>query len=151
MSGYIYVMDRGDARKIGFSSRPEVRAFEVAASLLTPVNLIHSVYVDAPRDSERAAHYRLKKCRLDGEWFDVSIDEAIDAVEWAAANPMPMNDSLPISFKFTPEEKDMLDRLAESHGGRKAAIIAGLEALERKNGISKAQVIAAIEENWSDR
>lgn len=55
------------------------------------------------------------------------------------------------SFKFTPEEKDMLDRLAESHGGRKAAIIAGLEALERKNGLSKAQVIAAIEENWTDK
>lgn len=54
------------------------------------------------------------------------------------------------SFKFTPEEKELLDRLAESHGGRKAALIAGLQALERRNGPTKAEVMAAIDAHWEE-
>lgn len=54
------------------------------------------------------------------------------------------------SFKFTPEEKELLDRLAEAHGGRKAALIAGLEALERRNGPTKAEVLAAVAAHWQD-
>jgi hypothetical protein len=54
------------------------------------------------------------------------------------------------SFKFTPEEKELLDRLADQHGGKKDAIIAGLKALERRNGPTKQEVIAAIKANWED-
>lgn len=51
------------------------------------------------------------------------------------------------SFKFTPEEKELLDRLAEEHGGRKAVIIAGLQALDRKNDLTQKEVIEWIRRN----
>lgn len=47
------------------------------------------------------------------------------------------------SFKFAPDERELLDRMAEKHGGRKAAIMAGLERLDSE-GVTKADVMAWI-------
>ena len=48
------------------------------------------------------------------------------------------------SFKFSPEELELLARLAAVHGGRKAAIIAGLRALDRCGDISNTELLALL-------
>lgn len=47
------------------------------------------------------------------------------------------------SFKFTQEEKKLLDELADSHGGRKGAVIAGLMALKGGN-VGKNKAVADL-------
>lgn len=55
------------------------------------------------------------------------------------------------SFSFNPEEMALLEAMTERFGGKKAAVIAGLEALQRRNDLTKADVLAAIETNWRDQ
>lgn len=48
------------------------------------------------------------------------------------------------SFRFTPEEQALLDRLAEEHGSQKAAIMAGLDALVNRREITDAQLARLV-------
>lgn len=48
------------------------------------------------------------------------------------------------SFKFSPEERELLARLEAVHGGRKGAIIAGLRAIDRGGDISNAELLAML-------
>lgn len=45
------------------------------------------------------------------------------------------------SIRFSDEELELLDRLAEKHGTIKAAIMAGLHALDRKNDLTQKDVL----------
>jgi hypothetical protein len=38
-----------------------------------------------------------------------------------------------VNVSMKPDESALLDRMADEHGGIKAAIVAGLRALERRN------------------
>lgn len=49
------------------------------------------------------------------------------------------------SVSLAPDERALWDRLAEQHGGRKAALMAGLRALEGEGERSKAALLAEIE------
>lgn len=142
-------MDRGDAVKIGFSVQPQARLFQVAATQDRQVKLIHTTKAEYPRDSERAAHRRLSSHRLEGEWFTVPIEVAIETIEWACQHPAEPDLSPPVSFKFTPEEMALLDKLSQDHGGRKAAVVAGLIALDGGNA-ANSQAVAALLRKLAD-
>jgi hypothetical protein len=49
------------------------------------------------------------------------------------------------SFAFTTDELAQIDRLAKRYGGKKAALVAGLNALECRNELSKAELLAALD------
>ncbi len=53
----------------------------------------------------------------------------------------------PVGVRLDAEEIALLDALAEFHGGRKAAIMACLESLDRKNGLTQKEVLDWIRRN----
>jgi hypothetical protein len=78
---YLYVMDRGDARKIGFSSDPIQRKRHVASRLRLPVTLVSVFKMQSDaRIAEQSVHALLNEYRIDGEWFQVSCDIAKAAI-----------------------------------------------------------------------
>jgi hypothetical protein len=87
MTAKVYVMgsDLG-LTKVGMSRRPENRVRIIAAASGVAVRLQHATddHVDASL-IEAAAHRLLDAKRRAGEWFDVSVEEAISAVESAVA------------------------------------------------------------------
>lgn len=56
---------------------------------------------------------------------------------------MARNDT-PRSFRFQPEEAELLDRMAKKHGSAKAAVVAGLIALEGKKDPTKDTISTAV-------
>jgi len=50
----------------------------------------------------------------------------------------------PVSVRFDEAELKLLDEMAAKHGSKAAAIIAGLEALKRRNAITPEEAIAAL-------
>lgn len=50
-----------------------------------------------------------------------------------------------VNIQLAPDDSDRLDRLAMAHGGIKAAVVAGLRALEGRGEMSKAELLAEIE------
>jgi hypothetical protein len=52
----------------------------------------------------------------------------------------------PRSFRFQPDEIVLLERLAEKHGGAKAAVIAGLRALEAQRELSNTALLRILKE-----
>lgn len=87
--------------KIGVSSKPDNRRRALQAASGTPLTVMFAMQCDdqsclaAPSAHrvERIAHSLLSAKRRHGEWFDVSADEAVDAVMAArkiAAPLLPM-------------------------------------------------------------
>lgn len=52
------------------------------------------------------------------------------------------------SFKFSPEEMELLDEAAELAGGRKAAVMAGLRSFLAKTDVSKEELIVIINKHF---
>lgn len=50
-----------------------------------------------------------------------------------------------VNISMLPEERALLDALADRHGGIKGAVMAGLRALEGRGEISRAALLAEIE------
>ena len=91
--------------KIGISREdPEIKRFKQIA-YASPVELVlaYSLEVDDPyvnaRRFERYVHGKLHKQRTRGEWFAVSITEAISAVEAAYENRI-CNPKSPVDDRF---------------------------------------------------
>lgn len=89
-SGYVYIMAIGQVCKVGYSIDPEIRKQAVEVEIGGVVSLEFKMYSENARGAERAAHKRLGSRRVLGEWFEVSIEDAIDAVVYGAANPEPL-------------------------------------------------------------
>lgn len=49
------------------------------------------------------------------------------------------------TLTLRPEEAELLERLAAEHGGKKAAILAGLEALVSRQEPTNAELLALLE------
>jgi hypothetical protein len=60
-------------------------------------------------------------------------------------NAMARNDT-PRSFRFQPEEVELLDRVAKGYPSAKAAVIAGLKALEKAQPITNAELLKLLKE-----
>lgn len=48
------------------------------------------------------------------------------------------------TLTLRPEEVALLERLAADHGGKKAAIVAGLRALDQRGEIGNAELAALV-------
>jgi predicted transcriptional regulator len=51
------------------------------------------------------------------------------------------------SIRFSDDEVKLLDRLAKRHGSIKAAVMAGLHALEARNDLTREQVLDWLKRN----
>ena len=81
----LYVMQAEDGSgpvKVGISGDPNARCVGVSAAADIKMRLVHCTPpVKNARTAERAAHSRLAKHRLQGEWFSVDPAVAIAAVD----------------------------------------------------------------------
>jgi hypothetical protein len=50
----------------------------------------------------------------------------------------------PVSVRFSEEEMALLDKMAERHGTKAAALVAGLRMLDGQNAITPEEALAAL-------
>ena len=83
---YVYVMLRRDGlHKIGFSLDPLARKRQLEMQLKQPMKLVH--WVIRPGDGhalESVAHGYLANHRVEGEWFDLALDQIMQGIETAS-------------------------------------------------------------------
>lgn len=110
----VYVIsDKAGRQKIGMSIYPDFRWAELSKSDIARGPLTLAFHVQrsgvASRAIERLAHRKLDRHALGREWFDVGVQDAIDAVSGAAdevdsgsliaaAPNEPMNFKMPPAF-----------------------------------------------------
>lgn len=86
--GYVYVMSypHSDKVKIGHSLNPTTRAAEIGGTLAPEQPVVEAYYWCSERreDVERTAHVLENHHRHNGEWFVLSITEAMAAINQAA-------------------------------------------------------------------
>lgn len=86
--GYVYVMSypNSDRVKIGHSLNPTARASEIGGTLAPEVPIVDIAFWCSERrhDVERKAHEIEAKNRRNGEWFEISIDQAIQSIKKSA-------------------------------------------------------------------
>ena len=79
--GVYVLLDRSTGyRKIGMSNNVGRRCREIAAAMPVAAILEHVYETTDARSAERAAHVELSQERRGGEWFEVSLDDAIKAI-----------------------------------------------------------------------
>jgi hypothetical protein len=82
---FLYVIAGPDRSpvKLGFSAQPEKRVRQLQTGSSIVLSLYHIEKVDASRVkiAEKALHRLLGYKRLSGEWFDLTVEEAIAEVE----------------------------------------------------------------------
>ena len=81
-SVYVIAQERGPV-KVGISDKPMFRLRSLQTGHASRLDLKHSREADNAKLVERLAHHALREKRLSGEWFDVTVDEAIAAIESA--------------------------------------------------------------------
>ncbi len=113
-------MESGGLVKLGYSKNPDVRKHTVAQDIGAPVRVAFKIPVENMARSEAAAHARLKEKRSHGEWFTVSIEEAIECLQWAAENPEQPR-SRAIGCRLDPETLARVD--AKLKGGSRSALV----------------------------
>jgi hypothetical protein len=85
-SCFVYVMKCGAGPvKIGGSNVPSIRMREVQTGNPYPVTIEALFKTNRASAVESRTHKFLAKKRMCGEWFDVSVDEAVEAVMHVAA------------------------------------------------------------------
>ena len=86
--GYVYVMSYpgSDKVKIGHSLSPSVRATDIGGTLAPETPEIEAYFWCSERreNVERAAHRIESSSRFNGEWFKISVSQAIRSIEQAA-------------------------------------------------------------------
>ena len=103
---YVIKSDGGPV-KIGISSDPDVRRQALESHGPNRLTLVHTRDVDVPGAVERAAHRLLSDHRRKGEWFDVSVADAIAAIDAA----LIAGGSQLLTFRADPESLAALDAL----------------------------------------
>lgn len=82
---FVYIMRSGDFVKVGIAANVEARRFKLQMASPHPVT-VHAKYGTGARVyarlAERAIHEDLKDHRLHGEWFNSSIEQTVESVEW---------------------------------------------------------------------
>lgn len=161
----VYVIRNADTPlvKIGISKEPFRRLAMLQVETKDRLILEKEFDAEDARKVERTAHALLQDARAHGEWFRVTVEEAIEAVEVAiplAAEPEAIKEPRKpregdsISLRLTPEDHDILERLAFVYGGKTQAVRIALRELERGNAdldaISTDRFIAALEARLVD-
>jgi hypothetical protein len=84
-NGYVYAIKSPEAIKIGLTVvRPEARLKTLQTSHHEKLTLLKAVEVQDVQQAERSLHDQFKDRRLSGEWFRITDDEAIHALEHIA-------------------------------------------------------------------
>jgi hypothetical protein len=96
--------------KLGFSKNPDIRKYAVRRDVSGSVRLAFKIPVENMARCEAAVHERLKEKRAHGEWFTVTLDEAIECLKWAAENPKAVL-AHPVCFRLDPEDMALLDEV----------------------------------------
>lgn len=65
----------------------------------------------------------------------------------AVAKSNAKRGAVPVGLRLLPDELAILDQMADRLGGRKAAIMAGLDALKKRNDLTQDQVLDWIKRN----
>lgn len=73
--GYVYVLEHGGVYKIGRSAEPEKRIAQISPILPYPISVVCIAFSEDYVDLERRLHLRFQDVRLNGEWFDLSIED----------------------------------------------------------------------------
>lgn len=88
--GYVYIMSypKSNKYKIGHALNPTTRVADIGGTLAPETPILEAYFWCSERreDVERQAHEILKKFRSNGEWFSVSMDDAVKAIKQAAIN-----------------------------------------------------------------
>ena len=82
----LYVMESEVGVKIGISKSPMERLRQIQNSSGMPINLRHTREHKLDYVVEQNAHKLLAEKRRAGEWFSVTVDEAIAAIDEAASS-----------------------------------------------------------------
>lgn len=150
----VYVMDDGLHRKIGISDNPAVRAKEVRRS--APVRVVFAQEAPECRRVERKAHLILADRHVGGEWFSVSIEEAVDVVMRAMNDPHVPEDlrtgdrhaGTAKTIRLTDDELAVLEAIKAKAGGTYAeAIAVAGQVYLGQNDITQADVLRWIKEH----
>lgn len=90
MRGFVYAISAGPERhKIGRAKDPRSRLQSLQCGVPDTLALVHTVEVGSMVRAEASAHERLRERHVRGEWFEVSEDEAVAALdEIAKAYPI---------------------------------------------------------------
>lgn len=107
----IYVLGpAGGPYKVGHSVEPTTRLATLQIGRESRLIMHHCAHYEGVRAChlEKFAHRLLAEHRINGEWFDVSISQAIDAIELAhrillcrtkrpsADEPIPLRKEIPV-------------------------------------------------------
>lgn len=79
----VYAISDGDLIKVGFSGNLRGRLTELQAASPRPLTVCGDRTTERARAVERVAHYLLREQRVRGEWFNVSPEQAISAIDEA--------------------------------------------------------------------
>lgn len=100
----VYAISDGRAIKIGFAVDPVKRLADLQIAHSQPLRLIHSRACSDAAKAERRAHRLLREKRLRGEWFDLSEQEAVFAIDLAI-----MRDTTPPRASRKPKPRAQRD------------------------------------------
>lgn len=73
--GYVYLLKSGRYYKIGRSSSPRRREYELAIQLPERVKTVHTIKTDDPVGIEAYWHQRFSDRRKNGEWFELRRED----------------------------------------------------------------------------
>ena len=149
---FIYVIGTENGpKKIGISVSPERRLDEIQVGNHASLSVLWSVPFPAHevQGVEQNAHRLLKEKRLAGEWFAVSQEEALRAIERARNMPKPKPDpswaanwsrkiiALPIDMLKEVDDFRFGNRISTETEAIRLLIREGLDALAAKSAKKK--------------
>ncbi len=73
--GFVYVMRCNEFYKIGISKNPTKRLEQISPLMPYKIELIHTIATENMKELESFLHEQLAHCRVNGEWFDLSVNE----------------------------------------------------------------------------